>query len=636
MSGTLEDLKQRIKDIPISEIMGLYIHTVRKGTQTLAVCPFHDDSNPSLNINDQKGMWFCFVDNMGGDIIKFVMLFRKIDFKEALQDICEKLGWNFDDYHRPRKASPKIEMGKKLLTNSMKLYKKVGESKNNQAFQEFLEKRGISEELAKTYQLGFSPSNRALFEYLNSIKEEKERSFAIKTAEEVGLIKKSTYGEKSHYDTFRDRIMFPIWDQFGQVTGFTSRAISDDQKPKYLNSFDSFVFNKKNILYGLHLAKNFIRERGEAILVEGNMDQIALYKNGFEQSIAIMGTALGDNSLTKLLALTKNIVLGLDNDTAGWNAGVRINAQFMEKGLTPRSIELGQYKDPDEFLIAEGRDAMAKKIEESRPFIDIQIEKFLPKKMPELAERKLDLLREVFAALSPLKDSLSAKERVVIYSKRIGLQADPATITKSYVDFLSTQNSKLVPNKAQNPNQEHPGDFQNNYPSSQNLSKEKVELDRKVNTVEAHLLQNLVQNPELLLRKEISELLDFVGNDEVKRYILKLCELMYEIDETEYESVIQSLTNNGEYSAELSAVVGGALFRYRENSLDEKVLARMVEDVKKKLQIEQLKVEKKFLKDQHSRAQTEEEQEEILSQLLQVDKKLAEVKTAPRNTKTTL
>lgn len=627
MSGTIDELIARIKDLPVSEVIERYVHTTRKGTQTLAVCPFHDDNSPSLNINDQRGMWFCFVDNMGGDAIKFVMLYRKLEFMEALRDICEKLGWSFDDYHQQKKTSPKIEMGKKLLGNTMKLYRKLAETGQHQPFVDFLEKRGLSQETAKTYQLGFAPPNYALFDYVSSIKDEKDRSFALSVAEELGLIKKSTYGEKSHYDTFRDRIMFPIWDQFGQVIGFTSRAINDEQKPKYLNSVESFLFNKKNILYGLHLAKNVIRERNQAILVEGNMDQIALYKNGFENSIAIMGVALGESSVVKLLALTKNIVLSLDNDQAGWRAAIRINAQLMEKGVTPQFLDLGEHKDPDDFLTASGRDALAKRIEEAKPFVDIQIERSLPEKVPELAERKLDLLKSIFEILSPLKNSLSASERVILYAKRLGLQSDSASIVKNYEEYLENQNrptSRALPPQENRPIIENENE-------SYEISEEKVKIDRQLTAVETRLLQNLVQHPELMLRDEIAELLDFVGNNEVKGYILKLRELMYEIDETEYASVVQSLMSDDHYSAELTAVVGGALYRYQEANLDEKISLKMIIDIKKNLEVEKLKEEKKHLKSLHGNAQTDEDQKQILAQLLQVDKKLSELKSSTRN-----
>ncbi len=630
MAGTIDELIARIKDLPVSEIIGRYVHTVKKGTQTLAVCPFHDDSNPSLNINDGRGMWFCFVDNMGGDAIKFVMLYRKLEFMDALKDICDKLGWNFSDYHQPKKASPKIEMGKKLLGNSSKLFRKVAETGKYPHFQDFLEKRGLSEEIAKTYQLGYAPNGRALCDYIGSIKDPKDKEFALQISEELGLIKKSTYGDQSHYDYFRDRIMFPIWDQFGQVIGFTSRATTDEQKPKYLNSLDSFLFNKKNLLYGLHLAKNAIRDRDEAILVEGNMDQVALFKNGFEHSVAIMGVALGDNSLIKLLALTKNVILSLDNDQAGWKASIRVNAQFMAQGITPRFIDLGEHKDPDEFLVAKGATEFSKRVEEAKPFVDVQIEREFPEQIPELAERKLELLERVFEVLSPLKNSLSASERVITYAKRLGLQSDSASIVKNYEDYLDGVRRKE--NRAPAPppiEEEFPPMMDYEIPME-----EKVELDRQLTTVEVRLLQNLVQHPELLLKDEMAELLDFVGNDEVKSYILKLSELMYEIDESEYISVVQRLMSDDHYTAELTAVVGGALYRYQDNSLEDKVALKMIEDIKKSLQVEQLKIEKQFLKEQQGRAQTQEEQHNILQKLMTVDKQLIEIRTTNRYGKT--
>ncbi len=631
-SGTIEELKSRIKDIPVSEILSRYVHVVRKGAQTLAVCPFHDDHSPSLTINDQRGMWFCFVDNMGGDSIRFVMLYRKLEFLDALKDICDKLGWNFNDYHQEKKASPKVEMGRKLLTNGMKLFKKIAETGKYSAFEEFLKNRGLSPEIAKEYQLGYAPNGPTFFDYISSIKNEKERGFAISVAAELGLIKPSTFGDKSHYDTFRDRIIFPIWDHFGQVIGFTSRATKDDQKPKYLNSVDSFLFSKKDLLYGLHLAKNTIRERDQVILVEGNMDQVAMTKNGFENCVAIMGVALGDRSLTRLLPITKNIVLSLDNDNAGWKASERINAQFMEKGITPLFLDLDPHKDPDDFLNAEGRNALAKRIEDAKPFIDTQLERLIPRELPELAERKLELLNQVFEVLSPLKDSLSATERAVAWAKKLGLQSDSSTIIRNYSEYIKGNKTASSPTAPAVEYDGPPPGWEEENPFGGEVHEERVNIERHITSVETRLLQNLVQHPELLLLDEMAELLDFVGNDEVKGYILKLRELMYEIDESEYPSIVNSLMSDEHYSAELIAIAGGALYRFRETSLNEKVAHKMIEDIKKKLQVEQLLEEKNFLKQRHLSAQTKEEQMDILSQLMTVDKKLADVRRGP-NTK---
>ena len=632
-SGTIDELKSRIKDIPISEILGRYIHTVKKGTQMTAVCPFHDDHDPSLTINDQRGMWFCFVDNMGGDAIRFVMLYRKLEFIDALKDICEKLGWDFNDYHQEKKASPKIEMGKKLLSNGMKLFKKIAETGKYQAFDDFIKNRGLSSEIAKNYQLGYAPNGAVFFDYISSIKNEKEREFAIRTASELGLIKPSTFGDKSHYDTFRERIIFPIWDHFGQVIGFTSRATKDDQKPKYLNSVDSFLFSKKDLLYGLHLAKNSIRDRDQAILVEGNMDQVAMYKNGFENTVAIMGVALGDRSLTRLLPITKNIILSLDNDKAGWKAGERINSQFMEKGITPLFLDLDPHKDPDDFLNAEGHNALTKRIEEAKPFIDTQLERLVPRELPELAERKLELLNQVFEVLSPLKDSLSATERAVAWAKKLGLQSDSSTIIRNYSEYLKGNKQTTNPVAPAADLEGPPPGWNEDYPFDGEILEERVQIERQITSVESRLMQNLVQHPELLLLDGTAELLDFVGNDEVKEYILKLRELMYEIDESEYPSIVNNLMSDENYSAELIAIAGGALYKYRETSLNEKVATKMIEDIKKKLQVEQLIEEKNHLKRRHLSAQTKDEQMDILTQLMEVDKKLAEVRRGPISNK---
>jgi len=361
------------------------------------------------------------------------------------------------------------------------------------------------------------------------------------------------------------------------------------------------------------------------------MDQVAMTKNGFENCVAIMGVGLGDRSLTRLLPITKNIILSLDNDNAGWKAGERINAQFMEKGVTPLFLDLDPHKDPDDFLVAEGRNAMAKRVEEARPFIDVQLERLIPKDMPELAERKLELLNQIFEVLSPLKDSLSATERAVAWAKKLGLQSDSSTIIRNYSEYIKGNKTTSAPSApAVDFDGPPPGWIEDN-PLGGDVHEERVKIERQISTVETRLMQNLVQHPELLLLDEMAELLDFVGNDEVKEYILKLRELMYEIDESEYPSIVNSLMSDEHYSAELIAIAGGALYKFRETSLNEKVAHKMIEDIKKKLQVEQLLEEKNFLKQRHLSAQTKEEEKDILSQLMEVDKKLADVRRGPNS-----
>ena len=344
---SLEDLKNRIKEeIPISSVIGNYLSIKRSGSAMVAVCPFHSDTKPSMNINDSKKIFKCFACGAAGDSIGFVMRYSNLDFVDALKDICSKQGINFDSYQEERKTNPKVEMAKKILTKSALLYRKVASSGQFGPYNSFIKNRGLDEETAMTFSLGFAPNKNSISDYLKSIPNPTERDFAISVALDITLIRRDKNNPEAHYDTFRDRIIFPIWDHYGQVVGFTSRAIRDDQKAKYLNSVESFVFSKTNILYGFHLAKNAIREKDAIILVEGNMDQIALYKHGFTNTVAIMGTALGASSVERILSLTKNVYLALDSDAAGFNAAERAYKQFAEKGVVAKFIEFSPRLTP--------------------------------------------------------------------------------------------------------------------------------------------------------------------------------------------------------------------------------------------------------------------------------------------------
>lgn len=623
VTSSLDDLKNKIKDLPISEIIGRYRHITKRGTQTLCVCPFHDDHSPSMNINDQKGMFYCFVDEIGGDAIKFVELYKKLNFIDALEDICKQLGWDFGQYNQPKQKNPKFEMGQKVLNKTALLYKKMAMTKKFSAYNDFIENRKIKPEIEKNYQLGFAPSNNALLDYLNSIKDTKEKEFAINTALELDLLRPSQNDPNQLYDRFRDRIMFPIWDRFGQVIGFTARKTTEKQNAKYLNSTDSFLFNKKELLYGLHFAKSYIRERDYVILVEGNMDQLALYSHGFQNSLAVMGVALGDFSLTQLLAITKNVFLAMDNDDAGQRANERINNQFLEHGITPKYLDYEEFKDADEFLNAKGHISLKEKIDSAKPFIDVLIERNFPSNIPELAERKLEILQSFYQILSPLGDNLAAKERIASLAKRLGLNSDSATIIDSYLKFVSSQKNKFIT----------PQNYEQNLEKSSTLADEnltqnqdqKIALFEKteITNVEKKLMQFLVQHPELLLESETMELLDFVGSNEVKEYILMLKDLFYEIDESEYESIISQILNDEKYSDEIQTCVGAALYKYYPTTLNEKVRERMILDLKVNLQLESLKSKKEKLKIEYKNITNSQDEHNILQKIKEVEKEIA-------------
>ena len=631
---SLEDLKQKIKEeIPISSIIGNYLSIKRSGSGQVSLCPFHGDTKPSMNINDSKKIFKCFACGAAGDAITFVMKHRNLDYVEALKEICAKQGINFDSYQEEKKTNPKMEMAKKILTRTALLYRKTATSGNFAPYTNFIKNRGLDEEVATTFSLGFAPSKNSITDYLSSIPDPKDREFALSVALDLSIIRRDKNNPNAYYDTFRDRIIFPIWDQFGQVVGFTSRAIRDDQKAKYMNSVESFIFIKSNILYGFHLAKNAIREKDAAILVEGNMDQIALYHNGFTNTVAVMGVALGTNSLERLLSLTKNIYLALDSDRAGFIAMERINKQLAERGVVAKYLEFGPQKDPDDFLKAHGALALQEKIEKASTAFDVLLDKLIPEKLPEVLDRKLEILHKAFDVVAPLRGDLAATERVVSLAKRLGLKAEPSQIIKSYEDHLSKTTDKpkfTQPKKVEAA--EEPGysdeDFiphnEDETPFAIDDSPPEIYLTK----IEKLLVQELVQLPALLNMDKMNEILDLVTNDEVKKYIGKIRKIIMEIDDSEYESVLLNLTNSPEYSIDLREVVTSAFYNYKPKDADSKTKQRILFDLKNKLQMEQLKNKKDEIKKLQAACESDDEMISLLNQLTEVEINIQKIKNS--------
>ncbi|MGZ3855953.1 MAG: DNA primase [Bacteriovorax sp.] len=643
---SLDDLKIKIKEeIPISSVIGNYVSIKKSGSSLISLCPFHSDSKPSMHINDAKKMFKCFACSAAGDAIGFVMKYRNLDFVDALKEICQRQGINFDSYQEEKKSNTKLEMARKILTKTTQLYRKTATTHKFPPYDEFIKKRGLDEELAALYSLGFAPAKNSLCDYLKSIPNESDRSFAISVAEELGLIKRDRHNQEAHYDTFRERIIFPIWDQTGQVIGFTSRAIRDDQKAKYMNSVDSFIFNKRNLLYGFHLAKNAIREKDAVILVEGNMDQIALYKNGFHHSVALQGVALGQASMERLLSLTKNIYLALDSDSAGFAAMERINRQLAEKGVVAKYLEFSPQKDPDEFLQAQGALSLQAKIDTAVAAFDVLLNKLVPETLPEVLDRRLEILNRAFEMLSPLRSHLAATERVANFAKRLGLRSEPSQIVKNYEEFLEKieareKNAARFQPKAKAVEAENEGQNEGyqNAPGAQENSEHDLQREIYVAPVkilsktERLVVQELVQLPALFSEEKSTELLDLVSSDEVKKYIGKIKKIILEIDESEYSAVISNLTSSPEYSPELREAVSSALFKYKIKDLDSKTKSKILQDLKKKLQIEQLINKKDEIKQLQQTCESEEEMTRLLQNLSEVEKAIQALKHAPKHT----
>jgi DNA primase len=325
-----------------------------------------------------------------------------------------------------------------------------------------------------------------------------------------------------------------------------------------------------------------------------------------------MGIALGAQSLERLTNMSKNIFLALDTDAAGFNAMTRINAQFAEKGIVAKYIEFSPAKDPDEYLKAEGALAFQKKLDNALPAFDILLEKLIPDKIPEVLDRKLEILHKAFELVSPLQLNMAGTERVVLFARRLGLKAEPAQIVKNYSEyFKAPREEKVVPALKE--------------AEEATITQETqvvIESEKRLSKFEKILVQELVQLPSVLSSVNLSELLDLVTSNEVQKYIDKVARLTLEIDASEYVSVVSRLTDSEHYSTDLKEAARGGLYLYRSVELDKKNERRLLHDLKIKLQMEELKIRKEDLNLLQKKCTDELEMQNILNQLTEIEKKL--------------
>lgn len=618
-----EALKERIKESPISMVITHYIPLSKKGANLEAICPFHTDTKPSLKVNDAKGMYKCFACGAGGDAITFVKEFKRIEFVDALREISGILGLPFEEHQKEKKRNPKIEMAFRVLNASVKLYKKVA-TQNPQPYLDFLSKRKLEAETVEKWQIGYAPGNNSLFSYLDSIPGA-DGDFARQVSKEIGIIR---YNENrdSHYDFYRDRVMFPIHDHSGQIRGYSSRAVLPDQIPKYLNSGESFAFDKGSILFGFYFGKNAIRQEDKVIIVEGNMDVIMMHQFGLLQTVGTMGTALSDHSVRLLSNMTKNVYLGMDSDAAGKKAMARINSDFLSVSVLPKFLSFEPHKDPDEFLLNEGRLALLERIEKAPIYLDVLIQELFPEKIPENTDMKLNILHKVFEVVAPLKEHLSATERIVNAAKSLGLRSDSATILESYKEFLSRQKEKVHTHVERPKIQEYEETLLESEEEARNLHTERVsQVLPPLTKSERVFIREILCHPEFLTHLKVDEFLATIGHDEVKKLIQWLVKIYLEIDDAEYVSIVQEELQYGGYSKELVDIGTDALFSYG-NKYNEKVIQRMLKDYHLMLRKDQLRSKRKDLEEKQKSTQTQEEVNLILSEISKIDKEISNLK----------
>lgn len=393
---------QEIKDrLNVADVIGGYITTRKSGANFKAVCPFHNEKSPSLMISPQKQIWHCFGCGEGGDVFGFVMRYENVEFKEALKILAAKAGVKLPEY---RPQNPQEQSEKELLFRinnfAARFYHELLlKDKRGSGALEYLIRRGLTEGTIKKWQIGFAPDDFHVLEQALA-----QKKVSIQDLVKAGVSAKNERGQV--YDRFRGRVTFPIYDINGETVGFSARILQDDGKSaKYVNSPETVIYNKSNVLFGLNFAKNAIRKGDEAVVVEGQMDCIAAHQAGFENVVASSGTALTSQQLGLLARLTKNLKFCFDADTAGQAASQRAGELALKQGFRLKVIVLDKVKDPDE-LIKRSPGLWQKAVAEAQWFLDWQMDFAVKNFSSDLVEQKHFLSQNVVPLLSFVSDPL--------------------------------------------------------------------------------------------------------------------------------------------------------------------------------------------------------------------------------------
>ncbi len=434
---TVQEIKEKLS---ILDVVQPYVTLARAGKYWKGHSPFNKEKTPSFFVSPERGSYYCFSSGQGGDMFTFIEKMEGVDFKGALKMLADRAGVRIHSYsggvdssHTERLREAHARAGQ-FFTRALK--------KETPAWKYALE-RGLSEETIKLWGLGYAQDQwRTLLEYLTSA------GFSQKELLQSGLVKESEGKSGTFYDRFRHRLVFPIRDTAGRTVGFIGRALSPDEPAKYLNSPETELFKKSQVLFGIDKAKDAIRTRGYVLLVEGQMDVLHCHQAGFTNAVAISGTALSSSHITLMKRYADNVVFMLDSDRAGLAATARAAITALSSGMHVKAVALPEGKDPADMLVKDAN-------EFSKRLVDAQsiIEFFLS----IISENERDRHKQILAVETIVIPLLVAIESPLERDYFIGVVAQALGISPQSVrNSLSSRATsvKRMANGSTNPKAE--------------------------------------------------------------------------------------------------------------------------------------------------------------------------------------
>lgn len=546
-----------IKDkTDILDLVSEYVKLEKKGRNYIGLCPFHDEKTPSFTVSEDKQICHCFGCKKGGNVFQFTQEIKDLSFVEAVKELGERINISVDignssDYTSQIASNDLTMIEMHELMHEYYQYALLKTVEGEEALN-YLTKRGFTEKLIKSRGIGYAPNHTHFcHDFLQ------QKGYDIELAYEAGLLSRNEENF-SYFDRFRDRIMFPLNNAQGRIVGYSGRTYNN-QEPKYLNSPETPIFQKRRLLYNLDNARKHIRKNDEAILLEGFMDVIKSDSSGLKPVIASMGTAISDEHITVLKKLTSHITLMFDGDFAGQEATIKTGQHLLQQGFNVFVVQLPKDMDPDEYITKYGNEKFLEYVNnEKKSFIIYKVNKH----KDEIANN--DLAYERY--LKEVTQDIALMNSQILQNKII---KDVAHIFN--VDS-NTLNSNVLNQQQYIPSEPHFNDYQSYDSEIQNNTNNLFSHLSKHESAERALLKHFMNDKDLFLNYHkqlesddfdnqffkriysvledfyaendsytISDMILYTDNDNLRDAIIALDN--YDINQEPYDSEIEDYMN---------------------------------------------------------------------------------------------
>ncbi|OWZ83077.1 DNA primase [Natranaerobius trueperi] len=433
-----QEIIERIRqECDLVDIVSGYVNLKKYGKNYQGLCPFHNEKTPSFNVSPDKQLYYCFGCGAGGDVFNFIEEIEKLNFVESCEKLANLIGLNFTRDHSNQDISEELkekESIKKINKYAANFFRYVLlKTETGKKARSYLQERGLNKETIDNFYLGYAPDSwRGLSDFLM------KKGFPEELLIKAGLSNQNKQGTNI-YDRFRDRIIFPIANQRGEILGFGGRLLKEnDKQPKYLNSPETPVFNKRKILYGLNLAFKNIRKEEQAIIVEGYTDVIASYQEGVPIAVASLGTSLTEEQARIIKYNTNKVLIAYDADSAGESATLRGLELLQTMGLHVMVCELPKEYDPDDYIQKFGAEKFKLEImDQAKPLIEYQLRQAAKNKNLDSIEGKKEYVQEVIPIISKIRSAVERESYLSEISKYIDVSFE--SLQSEFRDYTRKQ-----------------------------------------------------------------------------------------------------------------------------------------------------------------------------------------------------